>query len=77
MKKIKFETLYNGLKSAGYNVEKTVFTDGRPVVIVKHNYEGPYPSKKALETGAAVFKYATRRGYRAEARGYHTATFIF
>jgi len=77
MKKIKFETLYNGLKKAGFDVEKTFFTDGRPVAIVRHDYAGLYPSEKALDTGTAASKYAERRGYRAEARGYHTATFIF
>ena len=48
-----------------------------PWIMVYHDYDGPYPSRDALQASDIATAYATRHGYSAEQRGHYTATLIY
>lgn len=78
---MKIATLYNKLLKSGYEAENVnIWSDdgkSRPGIMVKHGYEGLYPTKNALDIHAAVVNIARRAGYHAEKRGYCTGTLIY
>lgn len=74
-------TLYNKLLKNGYEAKKVnlLSKDGkeRLGIMVKHDYNGPYPTKDALDIHTAVASIARRAGFNADKRGYCTATLIY
>lgn len=77
---MKLNTLKNKLENKGLSCEFiTLVCNGikTPGIKVDHNYEGLYPSKKALEQCNIAFYEAYKNGFHAEQRGYYTATYIY
>lgn len=76
-------TLYNKLAKQGYNVERiTIYNvngSGKDAagIIARHDYNGLYPTRDALETHAAISNIARRAGFTANNRGHYTATLIY
>lgn len=75
--------LYNKLKKQGYNVERvTVYNVGgsgkdADGIMASHGYNGPYPTRDALEAHTAISNIARRAGFTAEGRGHYTGTLIY
>lgn len=78
---IKLDTLKKKLESAGLDVENIRLTDGaggsRPALRVNHDYTGKYPDAETWKKREAAAKIARRAGYKEEARGFYSATFIY
>jgi hypothetical protein len=52
-------------------------TNNRDVLVIKHDYFGPYPTTETWNVVEDLRKRAARAGLTAEARGHYTATFIY
>lgn len=78
---MKLETLKKKLESNGLSAELLHFSDGNggsyPVVAVRHDYVGFYPTAETWETIRKVDAIARRAGLRIERRGYYQATVIY
>lgn len=78
---IKLETLKKRLEAAGLAVENIRLTTGdggtRPALRVDHDYTGKYPDAETWKKREAAAKIARRAGYKEEARGFYSATFIY
>ena len=75
-------SLYNRVMAAlikyGYDPAETAFNDGRPVLVVDHDYTGPYPSFDALSAAGNLCLIGAKYGVSTETRGYYQRTyFIF
>ena len=75
--------LYNKLTKQGYDVKRiTVYNvsgSGKDAegIIARHDYTGPYPTRDALETHAAISNVARRAGFTADQRGHYAATLVY
>lgn len=72
--------LYNRLTKNGLDAEITaIYHNGHeiPAIRVKHDYDGLYPTTAALSAHNTAFNAARKNGFYAEARGHHTATYIY
>ena len=75
--------LYNKLKKQGYNGEMvTVYNAGvsgkdAVGIMARHDYNGPYTTRDALEAHTAISNIARRAGFVAYKRGHCTATLIY
>ena len=75
--------LLRSLQRAGLDARPTTVynaSDGRyttPAIMVYHDYNGPYPTREAMNQHEEATARATRNGYHAEQRGHYTATLIF
>ena len=76
-------TLCNGLRKKGLDAQIITVHNyhgsghDAPGIMVYHDYDGPYPSRDALNSCDIATAYATRHGYSAEQRGHYTATLIY
>lgn len=71
------KNLTKNLQSKGYDVRPVTMGDGRPAVMVSHDYDGPYPTRETWRIHEALTAYATRNSFKSEGRGYYTATLIW
>ena len=75
--------LYNKLVKAGYNVETgTLYNIGgtgenAEMIIVNHDYSGPYPTREALNTAENARNLAIKNNFHYQHRGNYQATFIY
>ena len=77
---MKFQTLYKKLLASGYDADIVYFeleSNLTPVIRVKHDYDGLYPTNAIFNICNELFKIATRYKYQIEHRGYYTASFIW
>lgn len=65
------------LRRAGLHPEFIKLTGDRDAIRIAHDYEGPYPTQEAVETHWTARSIAGKAGYRADPRGYYTATYIY
>jgi hypothetical protein len=77
VKKMTLKNLKRALIRAVYEVKQSKLTNNRDVLVIKHDYFGPYPTTETWNVVEDLRKRAARAGLTAEARGHYTATFIY
>ena len=65
------------LNRAGLHPERIKLTGDRDAIRIVHDYNGPYPTKEAIDTHWKARDIANKAGYIADPRGYYTATYIY
>ena len=78
--RMKLETLKKNLENKGLTVEwiRLQFGDeNRQGLRVDHDYSGLYPDAETFRAHGLADQAARKAGYKAEPRGYYSATFIY
>ena len=79
MKKSKLEKLERRINAAGITTCRNyLITDQGPVpvLIVDHDYTGPYPTKESLQILSTVRDICARYKVQRQLRGFYSATYI-
>ena len=77
MDRKKVRAIEKKLEKMGIEYRTTSMTDDRPVIIVKHDYDGLYPPASVHKLHHDIEKAVKRLGVIIEARGCYTATWIY
>ncbi len=77
---MKLETLKKNLEGKGLTVEWIRLEFGEEIrqgLRVDHDYAGLYPDAEPFRAHGLADQAARKAGYKAEPRGYYSATFIY
>lgn len=70
-------TIIKKLTAAGLKYKEVqLYNPEKRGIMVYHDYNGPYPTKEAMDSHKAVTAIANKYKVYSEPRGYYTATLI-